>query len=72
MRPRAVAIGGVIKLNIINSEQAFFSEISALIEQSRRSIYANANSVTVLLFWRIGQRINNEILDNKRADYGKK
>ena len=24
-----------------------------------------------MLFWKIGQRINNEVLDNKRADYGK-
>jgi hypothetical protein len=27
--------------------------------------------MTVLLFWKIGQRINNDILENKRADYGK-
>lgn len=59
-------------MDIINSEQVLFNEISTLIEQSRRAIYANANSVIVLLFWRIGQRINNEILENKRADYGKK
>lgn len=25
----------------------------------------------MLLFWEIGHRINNEILENKRADYGK-
>ena len=58
-------------MELINSEQVLFEEISALIEQSRRTIYAQASSATVLLFWRIGRRVNNEILQNKRADYGK-
>jgi len=48
------------------------AEISNLIEQSRRTIYTHASGTTVLLFWKIGQRINNDILQNKRADYGKK
>jgi predicted nuclease of restriction endonuclease-like (RecB) superfamily len=51
--------------------QALFEEISALIEQTRRAVYANANSATVLLFWNIGNLVNNDILQNKRADYGK-
>ena len=42
-----------------------------MIEQSRRVIYKQANCTTILLFWKIGQRINADILDNKRADYGK-
>jgi len=58
-------------LDIINSDQALFNEISALIEQSRRTIYAQSNTITVSLFWQIGRRINDEILQNKRADYGK-
>lgn len=32
---------------------------------------AQANSTLTLLFWHIGSRINKEILQNKRADYGK-
>lgn len=52
-------------------QQTLLDEISALIEQSKRAIYAQVNSVTVMLFWKIGQRVNNEILKNKRADYGK-
>jgi hypothetical protein len=30
-----------------------------------------ANSTLTLLFWQVGQRINREILQHKRADYGK-
>jgi predicted nuclease of restriction endonuclease-like (RecB) superfamily len=58
-------------MDIILNDQSLFNEISNLIEQSRRAIYAQANSTTVLLFWKIGKRVNNEILQDKRADYGK-
>ena len=58
-------------MKLINSENMLFNEISTMIEESRRKIYAHASGTTVLLFWQIGRRINNDILDNKRADYGK-
>ena len=58
-------------INNKNHEDMLYDEISALIEQSRRTIYAQANGTTVLLFWEIGHRINNGVLENKRADYGK-
>jgi len=55
-----------------NSEQILFNKISNLIEQSRRIIYSHANSTNIFLFWEIGNHINIDILENKRADYGKK
>jgi hypothetical protein len=58
-------------MDLINSEQVLYEEISTLIDQSRRTIYTQASSATILLFWKIGQRINCNILENKRADYGK-
>ena len=58
-------------INNKNSEDMLFNDISNLIEQSRRAIYTQLNSITVLLFWEIGKRINSEVLKNKRADYGK-
>jgi predicted nuclease of restriction endonuclease-like (RecB) superfamily len=63
-------VGGNISM-LINNEQNLFTEISSLIEQSRRAIYAQASNTTVLLFWKIGQCINKDILSDKRADYGK-
>jgi predicted nuclease of restriction endonuclease-like (RecB) superfamily len=57
--------------NIILSEQILFNELSTLIEQSQQQVVAQSNSTLTLLFWNIGRRINNEILKNKRADYGK-
>jgi predicted nuclease of restriction endonuclease-like (RecB) superfamily len=57
--------------NIIPTEQVLFNELSTLIEQSQQQVAAQANSTLTLLFWHIGNRINKEILQNKRADYGK-
>ncbi|MCL2187898.1 MAG: PDDEXK nuclease domain-containing protein [Defluviitaleaceae bacterium] len=55
-----------------NDGQALFNKISNLIEQSRSAIHAHASGTTVYLFWEIGRHINVDILENKRADYGKK
>lgn len=46
--------------------------VSGLIEEARRTLARQANSVTVLLFWRIGQRVNHDILNHQRAEYGQK
>ena len=59
-------------IKLTSSEDALFKDISTLIEQSRRRIYAHASGTTVLLFWQIGRRINSDVLENKRADYGRK
>lgn len=48
-----------------------FDELSQLIEQSQRQVVSHANSTVTLLFWQVGKRINQDILKNKRADYGK-
>jgi hypothetical protein len=48
-----------------------FSELSQLIEQSRTEVAVYANSTLTLLFWQVGRRINEHILQNKRANYGK-
>jgi predicted nuclease of restriction endonuclease-like (RecB) superfamily len=48
-----------------------FLELSSLIEKSRKQAVSQAQSAVTLLFWQIGKRINEEILHNKRAEYGK-
>lgn len=48
-----------------------FSELSVIIEQSRSQVAAQLNSALTLLFWKVGQRINSEVLQNNRAEYGK-
>jgi predicted nuclease of restriction endonuclease-like (RecB) superfamily len=50
---------------------SLFTELSTLIEKARSQAVAQANSSMTLLFWNIGKRINKEILNNSRAEYGK-
>ena len=57
--------------NIIPTEQVLFNDLSTLIEQSQQQVTAQANSTLTILFWHVGNRINTEILKDKRADYGK-
>jgi predicted nuclease of restriction endonuclease-like (RecB) superfamily len=46
-------------------------ELSKLIEQTQQTLVLQANSALTMLFWHVGNRINKNILQNKRADYGK-
>ena len=58
--------------NEISIEQALFKELSQLIEKSQQQVASHANSTLTMLFWHIGNRINGEILKNKRAEYAKR
>jgi len=49
-----------------------FNEIDSLVESGRHQVVVAANSTLTLLYWNIGKRINAEILQHKRADYGKR
>ena len=54
-----------------NNEQDLLNRLSELVEYSRNKIALQANSTLTLLFWQIGKHINDFVLDNKRAEYGK-
>ena len=56
---------------INNSEQDLLNKLSQLIEYSQNKITIQANSTLTLLFWQIGKGINDFVLNNKRAEYGK-
>lgn len=46
-------------------------EISLYIEESKQQLAITVNATLSLLYWQIGKRINEEILQNQRAEYGK-
>lgn len=48
-----------------------FQELSKLIEQGKRQVTAQINSTMTLVYWQVGKRINEDILGNKRSEYGK-
>ncbi len=56
---------------IVKAENLLFNELSQLIEQSKVQLVSYANSTLTTLFWQVGKRINEHILQNKRAEYGK-
>lgn len=47
-------------------------DIQTLIEKARNNVARAANSGLVGLYWQIGKRIQQDILKEKRADYGRK
>src|ERR1700722_17288817 len=55
-----------------NVEQLLFNDITQIIDESKRFVAKTINSTISLLYWKIGKRINHDILQSKRAEYGKK
>lgn len=47
------------------------NDLSELIEQGKEKIAIQVNSTMTLVYWQIGKRINEDILQNERAEYGK-
>ncbi len=46
-------------------------DIQQLIINTRESVAVTVNTALTMLYWKIGKRIREEILDEKRAEYGK-
>jgi len=55
----------------LQTNKAIFTDIQSLIEKSRQEIAVTVNSTMTMLYWNIGKRINQEVLYDKRAEYGK-
>ncbi len=60
------------KLKKITTVQKLITDITRLIEESKRYVSQNVNATLTMLYWKIGKRTNVEILQNKRAEYGKR
>ncbi|SEF51510.1 Predicted nuclease of restriction endonuclease-like (RecB) superfamily, DUF1016 family [Halpernia humi] len=54
-----------------SANENLVNELSTLIEHSKKQVQTVANSALTLLFWQVGKRINEEILNNERAEYAK-
>ena len=46
-------------------------DIRKMIEEAQRNVAVTVNTNLTMLYWRIGKRINAEILNGERAEYGK-
>ena len=51
--------------------ESLVGEIKTLIEQSRQQVAVTINATMTMLYWQIGRRINQEVLKEQRAEYGR-
>ena len=52
-------------------ENQFVTDVTTLIHQAKQRAAVAVNSELTLLYWQVGQRINQYVLGGERADYGK-
>ena len=52
-------------------EKQLFNELVQIIEQGKNQLSRQVNSTITMVYWHLGKKINNHVLENKRAEYGK-
>lgn len=52
--------------------KSLMQDLRRIIEQARGHVAATANYEQTMMYWHIGERINRDVLGNKRAEYGMK
>lgn len=57
-------------MSINNTSTSLFFDIKLLIEDSRQAVAQTVNAGLTAMYWNIGKRINDDVLENKRAEYG--
>jgi len=57
------------KINKANDN--LIQELVTMVEHARHSVAMSVNSEITRLYWNIGRKINEDILSNSRAEYGK-
>lgn len=50
--------------------ETLLNDIRQLIENTRSAVSVTVNTALTILYWRIGKRVNKEILEEDRATYG--
>lgn len=58
-------------LQIIQSDDGLTADVRSMILQTREGIARTVNAGMTLLYWKIGKRIQIDVLGNERAEYGK-
>lgn len=60
------------KKSLINQHSDdLLRDLKSLIEQGRKQAFVAVNSALTVTYWRVGKRINEEVLHGERAEYGK-
>lgn len=57
-------------LTIVPNDE-LFRDVKRIIDEARQKVASVVNSTLTLMYWKIGQRINVDVLNGERAEYGK-
>jgi len=60
----------MVMTKLIQISDNLFQDLRSLIIEARQDVARQVNSALVLLYWQVGKRIRQDILKEKRADYG--
>lgn len=66
-----MGIGKFMPQTLAKQEKQLFEQIKTYIEQSKNQVATVINQTLIITYWHIGQLINEQILQQERAEYGK-
>lgn len=52
-------------------EHLLFKDLAQIIEKGKKQAVSQVNSLLTLTYWHVGKKINDHVLNNERAEYGK-
>jgi len=55
----------------LDKQNSLFDDIKNIIEDTKSKVAISVNSSLTLMYWNIGKKINDKIVQNQRAGYGK-
>jgi len=55
----------------IEQTNNLINELKQIIDNAKQQVTQKVNSTITIAYWHIGKKINEDILQNKRAEYGK-
>jgi len=56
----------------IVGDSALVRDICTIIDSTKQSVAGQVNAAITMMYWHIGERVNADVLENERAEYGKK
>jgi predicted nuclease of restriction endonuclease-like (RecB) superfamily len=59
-------------VSFLRQNEKLLGDLRSLILEARQDVARRVNSALVMLYWKVGQRIRKDLLNEKRGDYGEK
>jgi len=59
-------------VSFLRQNEKLLFDLRGLILEARQDVARRVNSALVMLYWKVGQRIRKDLLNEKRGDYGEK